>query len=425
MRCDSPPEKVSGWRFPTGERRGEPVEGEVVEADGIEEFETLADFVQDAAGNLFLHGRERERGEERGGGADGEGRGLADVFGAVLFAEADGASFSAEALGLAVGAERVAAVFRQHHADVQLVLFALEEREEAMDADKRAASVEGEGLLFGRRVPAGDVDANAVLLCGAAEFGEERAVLGAIPRIDGALVERLRLVGNDEVEVEVDGVAEALATGARAVGVVKREEARLRLAVLAVTGFAFEGGGEPETFGSAVVSHISETRGDVGHPAEAFQNHRVLRFAQDDRRVLIAAANDLVQNFAGFAVADFGGVDDAGSRIGGDRDAVHEDVNRQREVDFEQRFGRRKLVDGPVLIKAVETTLAQIEEAFAERVGNGAGTFCSLRFGRFFGATRSLCRFGRVRFRLGGGGRPRAGGGGGGGGGTPAAGAAG
>ena len=56
----------------------------------------------------------------------------------------------------------------------------------------------------------------------------------------------LRAVGDDEVGVEVDGVAEALAARAGAVGIVEGEEARLGLAVGAMAGGALEGGGEAE-----------------------------------------------------------------------------------------------------------------------------------------------------------------------------------
>ena len=63
---------------------------------------------------------------------------------------------------------------------------------------------------------------------------------------DGAVGEGLRLVGDDEVGVEVDGVAEALAAWAGAVGIVEGEEARLGLAVGAMAGGALEGGGEAQ-----------------------------------------------------------------------------------------------------------------------------------------------------------------------------------
>ena len=78
----------------------------------------------------------------------------------------------------------------------------------------------------------------------ALELGLEGAVLGTLPGVDGSVVDGLRLIGDDEVEVEVDGVAEALAARAGSEGIVEGEEARLGLAVGAVAGGALECGGE-------------------------------------------------------------------------------------------------------------------------------------------------------------------------------------
>ena len=87
--------------FAAGEGGGEAVEGEVVEADLVEEVSALADLFEDLAGDLHLRGREGERVEELGSGGDGEGGGFADVSAAAI---EDGAGFGAEALAAAVGA---------------------------------------------------------------------------------------------------------------------------------------------------------------------------------------------------------------------------------------------------------------------------------------------------------------------------------
>src|SRR6185437_12031263 len=184
-------------------------------------------FGEDGPGNFLLHGRECKAAEKFTGLANGERGGLADV----LARNAHGARLSPQALPFALGAKRVSAVLGQHDAHVQLVLLALQILEESVDARKAARAFEYEGLLFQRQVKPGDAGGDAVLLRRALEFGEVRAVLGAVPRINGAFVECLRFVGNDEVEVEVDGVAKALAARAGSVGVVEGEQARLRLAI--------------------------------------------------------------------------------------------------------------------------------------------------------------------------------------------------
>ena len=56
--------ELDALRFAAGERGGEAVEGEVVEADRVEKAEALADLLEDGAGDLLLHGRELERVEE-------------------------------------------------------------------------------------------------------------------------------------------------------------------------------------------------------------------------------------------------------------------------------------------------------------------------------------------------------------------------
>ncbi len=224
-----------------------------------------------------------------------------------LLADAHSAGFGAQALAFALGAERVAAILAEHDADVELVLLALHQSEEAVDAEESVAAVEDEGLLLWFEAVPGNVQRNAVLLGGLLQFGEVGAILWATPGVDRAIVEGLRLVGNDEVEVEVDGVAEALAARACAEGIVEGEEARLGLAIDAMAGLALEGGGEAEAF--AVCD---------------------IRIARDD----------FIQYFARFAVADFCRVDDAGAVVGADDDAVDESEDRQREIDLEKRFGR-------------------------------------------------------------------------------------
>jgi hypothetical protein len=149
----------------------------------------------------------------------------------------------------------------------------------------------------------------------------------------------LDLVGDDEVGVEVDGVAEALAARAGAVGIVEGEEARLGLAVGAVAGGALEGGGE------------------------AKRGLRSRRFP--DR------AGGTVWNWTSpdFAVAGLDGVDDAGADSGRDGEAVDEDEDGLGEVEFEEGLGGGELDDlslAPDLVEAVVAAAAEFGEAVFE-----------------------------------------------------------
>ena len=84
------------------------------------------------------------------------------------------------------------------------------------------------------------------LLGEALEFGEQRAVFRLGPGLDRAFVQRLRLVGNHQVEIEINGVAEALAARAGAVGIVEGEQPRLGLLVAQIAVLAFKALGKAE-----------------------------------------------------------------------------------------------------------------------------------------------------------------------------------
>ncbi len=249
-----------------------------------------------------------------------------------------------EALAAAVGAECVAAVLGEEDADVELVLLALERGEEAADAGVVAAAFPEEFLLVGVEVVPGDVGGDGCGLGEADHLAVVGAVLGRGPRGDGALREGAGAVGEDEVGVEVDGVAEALAAGARAVGIVEREEAGLRLAVSAVAGGALECGGVAEVL----------------------------------RRAFVFAGDGVEEDFAGLAVAGFDGVYDSAPDFRAEGEAVDEDVDGAGEVEFEEGFGRGELDDfarcrrvGRGLVKAVVAAAAEFGEAVLEGVGEG------------------------------------------------------
>src|SRR5690606_37523274 len=95
-------------------------------------------------------------------------------------------------------------------------LLALEPAEEAADARiaTRAAlgriSVDDPRTLVGRQRAPGYVQPNAPRLGGAFEQREMSAVVGLAPRLDGVVVDRLRGIRHDQVEVEFDDVAEAV-----------------------------------------------------------------------------------------------------------------------------------------------------------------------------------------------------------------------
>src|SRR6201996_4889085 len=108
---------------------------------------------------------------------------------------------------------------------MQLVLLALHQLKEAVDAEEAAIAFEHEALLRRSEVIPRHVQRNTFLAAGTAQLRLVGPVFRPGPRIDGPIVERLALVGNDQVDIEVDGVAEALAAWACPIGIVEREEA--------------------------------------------------------------------------------------------------------------------------------------------------------------------------------------------------------
>jgi hypothetical protein len=74
----------------------------------------------------------------------------------------------------------------------------------------------------------------------ALEFGEQGSIFRFGPWLDRAFIERLRDIRNYQFEVEVNGVAESLASRTSAVWIVKREQPGLRLFIANVANLAFE-----------------------------------------------------------------------------------------------------------------------------------------------------------------------------------------
>ena len=104
---------------------------------------------------------------------------------------------------------------------MQLVLLALQILKEATDAAESAVAIDNQLLLVGVESMPGNVQRNFGLAREALEFGEQRPVLGLSPGLDRAFIQSLAFVGDDQVEIDVDGVAESLATRAGAIRIVE------------------------------------------------------------------------------------------------------------------------------------------------------------------------------------------------------------
>ena len=188
------------------------------------------------------------------------------------------------------------------------------------------------------------------------------AVLGPSPGIDRALVQRLLFVGNDQVDIEINGVAEALAALAGAVRIIEREQPGLWFAVDAMAEFAF----------------------------------KCLGKTQPPRLGLFIPRNRLVNNLSRLAEPDLRGIDDPGPVLRGNHQAIDQRIERLAEVQVEQRLGGGEFYNFAVLVQAVESARAQFIEPFLERIVGKRGVgwgFCLLSlFGLSLGCTPPASR---------------------------------
>ena len=230
--------QLNALRLAAGEGRRKAIEGEVFQAHRVQKTQPLANFFENRAGNLLVHGRKPQRTEKLLCLCDGERGCLADIPAPVLTPDAHAASLGPEALAAALRALGVAAILAQHHAHMQLVLFALHLLKEAVDPGKASLAAQND---FARRlwqIFPGNVQPNAQLRRLTAKLGKPRAVFGAVPGIDRPVAEAEFLVGDDQVQIEVHRVTEALAARTCPERIIETEQARLRLAACAMTTLA-------------------------------------------------------------------------------------------------------------------------------------------------------------------------------------------
>ena len=169
------------------------------------------------------------------------------------------------------------------------------------------------------------------------EIAQPGSVLRLGPRIDRALVQRERGIGDHAVHVEIDRVAEALAARARAHRRVEAEQNRFRLVKLHAAGLALKSFVETQRRGASPT-----------FAGRAFEDY-----------------------FAGLAVADLDGVDQALVQFRPNRQPVHQHEDGLGEVDIQQRLRSGELEDAAALEQPVEALLSQFEKVIPQGVAGG------------------------------------------------------
>ncbi len=202
-------------------------------------------------------------------------RGRQHGIGAGLVAHAPEQGLQLQARAAAGAAGRVAAVLRQEHADVHLVGLALQVLEEAPHAVPLLVPVAGPvGRAFDgpvalrlRQLAPRRVARNAGL-AGVLH----QVVLAVLPGrrlhgLDGAIAQRLAVVGDDQAHVDADHAPEAAAGFAGAIGAVEAEHRRLRIGIADVAFRAVQAGAPAPDLRIA----FRRLHEDLEPPAAAFQ----------------------------------------------------------------------------------------------------------------------------------------------------------
>ena len=224
---------------------------------------------------------------------------------------------------------------------MQLIFLAVEIGEESLDAHPCPApalacgtAIPYEFLFLLRQLGVRHIQAHTLLAGNFFEFGVKVPVARFGPGIDSAVIERERGVGDDQVGVEINGVAEAVAARAGSVGAVEGEQARLRLGVGDAAALALEllVEGEPLWPRALLRARIRCGVGELHH------------------------------GLAAFAVTDLQAVNQPLPRFRRDGEPVGQDPYGFAEVEFEQRLRRRELDGLAVLVETVETQLAQLKQ---------------------------------------------------------------
>src|SRR6266581_6129448 len=239
--------KLNALRFSAGERGGQAVQREVVETHLIKKLQARANFFQDSVRDFQVPFGELQGGKKNARFLDGKLANLRDGF----LRHAHRARLGAQASPATLRAGRITTEAAEENADVQLVFLALQPGEKTFDpcVVVLRIAIENQAALFGSELTPRHVGGNSAparpLFC----FLEKHAIARLGPRLDGAVVQRLAGIGDHQIQIEIDGIPEAMAAGACSVRIVKREKPGLRLLVESSIVLAFKSFVEAEPLG--------------------------------------------------------------------------------------------------------------------------------------------------------------------------------
>src|SRR5439155_3105483 len=163
---------------------------------------------------------------------------------------------------------------------MELVLLAIEVLKKSPHTRKAFLAFDHQPLPLGRKICPWHVHRDSSLLCITLQFCEQRAVFRLGPRLNRPFVQALRLIRDNQRQIEIDSVPEALAARACAEWIIERKQPRLWFRISDTAALTFE----------------------------------PIRKAQTPRRFhagnLVVSCSYFENDFATFAESDLGGVND-------------------------------------------------------------------------------------------------------------------
>ena len=330
--------QLNPLRLAPGQGRRQPVQRQVLQSDPVQKSKAHAQLLQDPMGHAGLIGGQPQIPEEFPGVAHRHGGDLSDF----LSRDPDGPGLGTQPGPVAAQASGVPAVATQENAHIELVLLGFQIVEEAPDASKLLVPGIDQLLLPGKQVAVGDFPGDLVALGEALELGSQRPVAGLGPRLDGPLPQAFLRIGDHPLQIDIHGVAEPLAAGTGAKGVVERKQAGLGLLVADMAATADK-------------SLVKDKTGA----------HRrfTLPGLRSRGRVRVCPTHHFDQPVArSFPVADFQRVGQALPQPRTNDDTIDQNLQRSGKVQIHQGLRVGQLVDASLPVEAVEALPAQVSQ---------------------------------------------------------------
>ena len=228
--------QLNPLRLAARQRRRKPVQRQIFQPHIVQKSQPLANLLQQFVRNFALLRTQLNLLEKSQRVLDRKRANLADVFPVDL----DLPRLQPQPRPVAIRTQRISAIAAEKHAHVQLVFLALQVIEKSAHPQKLSLAVEHQILVLVLQVSPRHIQRNPRLLGIALQIGKQRTILGLGPGLNRTVSERLHLVRNHQIEIEVDRIPKSLAPRASPIRIVERKQPRLRLLIPQVAVLALK-----------------------------------------------------------------------------------------------------------------------------------------------------------------------------------------